>query len=150
MFFLTIFLVNFYLYFNPKTLMTENQCPTHFFIYSHQTQTFFQNTKQASFKKIIPKIPYDKSIFSCISCHNFDLSYLIIINSGIISSYLFMRLKALFMPLQHIFLEERYSPYKFIPNFIKSISSTRVIHLISPLSQGVENLQKVVHDFIGF
>ena len=64
MFFLTIFLVNFYLYFNPKTLMTENQCPTHFFIYSQQTQTFFRTQNKSHSEKIIPKIPYDKSILA--------------------------------------------------------------------------------------
>lgn len=67
MFFLTIFLVNFYLYFNPKTLMTENQCPTQFFIYSHQTQTFFSTQNKPHSEKITQRILYDKSIFICIS-----------------------------------------------------------------------------------
>lgn len=61
MFFLTIFLVNFYLYFNPKTLMTENQCPTHFFIYSHQTQTFLVHKTSPIQKKSPQRILYDKS-----------------------------------------------------------------------------------------
>lgn len=61
MFFLTIFLVNFYLYFNPKTLMTENQCPTQFFIYSHQTQTFFSTQNKPHSEKIPQRILYDKS-----------------------------------------------------------------------------------------
>lgn len=41
--------------------MTENQCPTQFFIYSHQTQTFFSTQNKPHSEKIIPKIPYDKS-----------------------------------------------------------------------------------------
>ena len=99
MFFLTISLVNFYLYFNPKTLMTENQCPTQFFIYSHQTQTFFSTQNKPHSEKITPKNSVRKIYFHLHKFHNFDFSYLIIINSRIISSSLFMRLKSLFMPL---------------------------------------------------
>lgn len=41
--------------------MTENQCPTHFFIYPHQTQTFLEYKTNPIQKKSPQRILYEKS-----------------------------------------------------------------------------------------